>query len=61
MSDSTLPTCSDCKVNTNVIRIVYGKPGQKLMDDAKNGLVKLGGCCPQEFKWFCKTCQKNLK
>jgi len=42
-------------VSKNVIPIVYGLPGKRLMRKMKNGKVKLGGCevtgC--EPNWYC--------
>jgi hypothetical protein len=40
-----------------VVPIAYGRPGQKLIDDAKNGKVFLGGCAMSHEENYCKTCQ----
>ena len=59
MSDN-VPKCLECQDCQNVIRIVYGRPSQSTIDEANKGLIKLGGCCPQPEKWYCKKCQKNV-
>ena len=41
--EEKVAVCSECG-SANVIPIVYGKPGQELMDEAERGEVKLGGC-----------------
>jgi ribosomal protein L37AE/L43A len=56
-----VPACPDCGAITEVIRIVYGRPGPDLQKQAKEGLVHLGGCCPEDFRWFCKKCDKKFK
>jgi len=35
---------------------VYGKPAQVLIDRAKKGEVKLGGCCIKDKRMHCKNC-----
>jgi hypothetical protein len=52
----TVP-CPQCKESNAVIRIVYGKPAQSLMDEAKQGKVLLGGCAVDSKKKYCKSCQ----
>ncbi|WP_051947404.1 carboxypeptidase-like regulatory domain-containing protein [Muricauda sp. MAR_2010_75] len=46
----------------NVIPIIYGLPGKKLMRKMKKGKIKLGGCevtgC--EPNWFCVRHQKEF-
>lgn len=57
--------CPNC--NEKLIRIVYGLPGNELMEKAKKGEVCLGGCIVLENspKYYCKKCKRkyfeNLK
>jgi ribosomal protein S27AE len=48
------PECGD----GNVIPIVYGKPGNELIEKAERGEVKLGGCVMSEDSphWHCAEC-----
>jgi hypothetical protein len=50
------PRCGSGKV----IPIIYGMPGRELMEEARAGTVRLGGCCiigdvPSDQ--FCKSCR----
>ena len=58
----SFPECTNCKSKINVIRIVYGRPGPLLAEQAQQGLVKLGGCCVSEdMKHFhCKSCDIDI-
>lgn len=38
--------CPKCKSSAAVIPIVFGRPNARLIEDAKNGKVKLSGCSP---------------
>ncbi len=55
------PICPNCKESSSVVRIQYGKPGPQLLEAAKRGEVKLGGCSVEGFKHFCKTCELKFK
>ncbi len=61
MSDSP-KECPTCQSTSNVIRIVYGRPGPALVEQANQGSVRLGGCCiPEDVKHFhCKKCLKDF-
>lgn len=37
----------------NIIPIVYGLPSSKMMKEAENKKIKLGGCNPYCEKWHC--------
>ena len=54
------PKCTTCQSNDSVIKIVYGKPGPGLIKLADEGKVKLGGCCPKDLRWRCKTCEHSF-
>lgn len=59
------PSCPKCTSNSQVIPITYGKPAQFLIDQAKEGKVKLGGCFvsnkPSENKGnHCKQCKYDF-
>ena len=54
---SVSPACPNCKSNTSVVHIAYGKPGPELKEQAKEGKVHLGGCSPKKEKWYCKNCK----
>jgi hypothetical protein len=55
--ESNTPKCTKCGVNNSVIPIVYGKPAQSLIEAAKQGKVKLGGCSMDSKKHYCKACE----
>ena len=42
--------CPSCGDSTNVVKIVYGRPNEELQEKSKQGLVYLGGCCPEQFE-----------
>ena len=52
--------CPSCK-SEQVIPIVYGYPGADLAEEAKKGLVELGGCCVDgnDPNWKCNACAKE--
>jgi hypothetical protein len=54
------PHCSKCHKVEHVIRILYGRPGPKLLEDAQQGLAKLGGCTPKTEKFYCKECDRSF-
>lgn len=41
---ATYDTCPNCHKSDQVISIRYGKPNTELMERAKKGEVRLGGC-----------------
>jgi len=51
--------CSNCR-NT-MIPIIYGMPGDVLLDMAHRGEVQIGGCVilPNQPKWHCKSCGRQ--
>ena len=56
-----LPFCPQCNKNESVVKIVFGKPSQKLLLESEKGNVKLGGCCPQPgINYYCKVCDKSF-
>ena len=56
-----IKNCPKCG-SDNIIKIVYGKPGPKLIEQSEQGKVKLGGCCISSNSphWFCKQCNKKF-
>ena len=56
INDQSPMKCPVCHKSDQVIRIVYGYPGQKMLEDAEKGIIKLGGCIidPNNPKWYCK-------
>ena len=54
--------CPVCRKKDQVVPIVYGKPGKKLMDKAKRGKVRLGGCVLSEDSKsrYCKRDDKEF-
>ena len=48
--------CPRCLKNDQVIRIVYGYPGPKMMKNAERGIIRLGGCIVSKNnpQWYCK-------
>ncbi len=55
----TKPTvCPRCGQEGSIVPIIYGKPGQDLMNDAKKGKCVLGGCMIDRDspKWQCLNC-----
>lgn len=55
----TLPNCSKCQSN-KVQMIIYGFPTQELLQYAMNpnSRVTLGGCVPNDEKYYCKNCNE---
>ena len=56
MNSAKNPTNCPKGHSDQIIPIVYGYPGPKLMREANECKVKLGGCIVQESdpKWYCK-------
>jgi hypothetical protein len=56
--EEEVAVCSECG-SANVIPIIYGKPGQELIEKAERGEVKLGGCVvSRESPYnYCKDCK----
>ena len=53
--------CPNCKSDSEVVKIVFGRPGPDLLEQANQGKVHLGGCCPDPLKEFhCKKCDKSF-
>jgi hypothetical protein len=52
------PPCPECGSSENVVPIVYGYPGEELLEAAERGEVKLGGCvvAGDDPGWYCKSC-----
>ncbi len=50
--------CPECS-SENAIPIIYGKPGQELVEKAERGEVKLGGCVVSRESpyWYCADCE----
>ena len=56
-----MKSCPKCKSNM-IIDIVYGYPGDKLLSDAIQSKVKLGGCViwGDDPEYTCKSCGHNF-
>jgi len=52
--------CPKCHSSKNVIPIVFGRPNQRLIDEAQQGKVLLKGCEPCEESHYCKDCNKEF-
>jgi DNA-directed RNA polymerase subunit RPC12/RpoP len=52
--------CPNCG-SKNSLRNIYGMPSHELFTEAKNGKVKLGGCCIIEDgpEYFCMDCENE--
>ena len=50
--------CTFCG-SENVVKIIYGRPGEELFEAAERGEVKLGGCVIMKDSphWYCKDCE----
>lgn len=48
--------CPTCQSNEFVVRIVYGEPTLKTMEEFESGKVHIGGCLIPipSHKWYCK-------
>lgn len=57
MEGKEQPPCPKCKEKSAVVRIVYGRPGPQLLEDAKNGKVHLAGCSMDSKNHYCKNCK----
>jgi hypothetical protein len=53
------PVCPQCGRTDSIVPIKYGKPGQDLMDEAREGKCVLGGCMvsTDSPKWHCQKCE----
>jgi len=54
------PACQHLIKAASVTPIVYGKLGSELTTKAKEGKVRLGGCCPKKEHWYCKKCNVSF-
>jgi len=56
-----MKSCPKCKSNM-IIDIVYGYPGDKLLSNASQSKVKLGGCViwGDDPEYTCKSCGYNF-
>ena len=54
---SARPRCPACG-SADTARIVYGYPADELLDAARHGEVKLGGCVlsHDDPEWHCSAC-----
>lgn len=55
-------SCPKCNSNM-IIDIVYGFPTKKMLDDASNNKINLGGyeIGPNSLKYKCKSCDYEFK
>jgi hypothetical protein len=53
------PPCPECGSSEGVVPIIYGYPGEELVEAAERGEVKLGGCIVtgDDPGWYCKSCE----
>lgn len=53
--------CPNC--GNNLINIIYGRPNQELIEQAKEGKIILGGCIINKNmpNYHCNYCNKNYK
>lgn len=54
--------CPICKKSDMVVKIVYGLPTDKTMQEFENGTIYIGGCMipiPKP-KWYCKRDEKEF-
>lgn len=58
MPNDRRPKCPRCD-SDQVIPIVYGYPVERTFHEAREGKIALGGCCPEDEKWHCKSCKNN--
>jgi hypothetical protein len=54
---AALKPCPKCQSAEKVLPIRYGYPGAGMQKDAKEGKIKLGGCCVSNERHFCNTYQ----
>ena len=62
---NTAPACPKCGKSESVIKFIWGRPSPELMQQAKDGLVALGGCCPplpgeNPKNYKCKACSNDF-
>lgn len=48
-------SCPHC-YSIRIVPIIYGMPGPELVEQAKQGDIFLGGCCPSEAHYHCRDC-----
>ena len=61
MENTKAPKCNSCRSSSEVVRIVFGRPGQEAQRLQKEGKVVFGGCRRGTENWRCKKCGNNLK
>ena len=54
------PECPQCG-SAEVIPIVYGFPGHRMLEKAKRGQIALGGCVisGDDPQWQCSSCRHS--
>jgi len=59
---SKRPKCPYCRLDYQVVPIVYGLPEPGLLEQSQRGEVALGGCCagPEQHEWYCKGCMQSF-
>lgn len=52
--------CPECD-SEKVARIVFGYPGEEMMEQSERGEIVLGGCCVTENdpEWRCNDCENE--
>ena len=55
------PLCPDCQ-QPNVAPILYGLPGEDMIDAAERGDIVLGGCIitGRDPGWLCRVCGRRF-
>jgi hypothetical protein len=61
ISQTKPSVCPNCGQEGSIVPIIYGKPGQDLINDAKNRKCVLGGCVIKgnSPKWQCLNCGES--
>ena len=54
--------CPKCR-SEDVLEIIYGLPGESLLNAAQKGKVVLGGCCitGNDPEFHCKSCGNDFR
>ena len=56
-----LQRCPSCGESTNVVKIVYGKPNEELLEKSKNDLCILGAAALMPLYGIAQSVARNLR
>jgi hypothetical protein len=54
-------SCPKCASSAKVVKVVFGKPSDAQVKEAKEGKVFLANTGPSSKKWRCKKCDFSFE